>query len=116
MAGTICPCHSNFRRISLRNFCPDSADSGSGCSGAADSDSGSGSADSGSADSDAAGSGCSGSADSGCSWFSSYRMFGCLSKIFVKCRLGSVNALKMRCLISLHKRCAGMQRKYQRTL
>lgn len=45
-----------------------------------------------------------------------YRMFGCLSKIFVKCRFAVGNAPKTRRLIILHRRCAGMHRKYQRML
>ena len=45
-----------------------------------------------------------------------YRMFGCLSKIFVKCRFAVGNAPKTRRLIILHRRCAGMHRKYQRIL
>lgn len=46
----------------------------------------------------------------------SYRMFGCLSKIFVKCRFAVGNAPKTRRLSILHKRCAAIHRKYQRTL
>ena len=45
-----------------------------------------------------------------------YRMFGCLSKIFVKCRFAVGNAPKTRRLSILHKRCAGIHRKYQRIL
>ena len=46
----------------------------------------------------------------------SYRMFGCLSKIFVKCRFAVGNAPKTRRLSILHKRCAAIHRKYQRIL
>ena len=45
-----------------------------------------------------------------------YRMFGCLSKIFVKCRFFAGNAPKTRRLTILHRRCAGIHRKYQSTL